>query len=502
MKTKKRIKNNYTLFILIAFIIIAVGVTSFVLFKSPHLGIADQGDFDRVMSSSGLSLLDSDKANPDFKRFYDYTVTDYKISNFFKTILGPIIGSSIGILILFISFICKLFNQDIFRTQYLAIAYSFIYIFSLTMILKYLNIKSKLKLTLIGLLSLFVFFDGNYLLWFNSLYGEPMMLTSLLLFIATFLYYINYKYVVKGTDKLTSKIVYVLIASFIFLGSKMQVLTALPFVIILLGKVLWDNRLILPKRNLNTLLIIFFIVIIYPIQLNMINGNISKDTQYNSVFYGVLNGSNTPEQDLIDLGLNPDMSVEAGKHSYLNESDYVKYVPRTEITEKEFYEKIGNLKLAKFYLTHPMRLIQGMEYTADKAFLTSTALGKAPRSYSEKPVKEFNRFTTWSSFKENSFPRNLFFIIGVYLVIFLISLYEYFRNKTNYGITNKIFLLWVIMLIGAIQFPMPFVGNGQADTAKQLYLFNFIFDILLVIIISWCFSKSTKFIKFKGKNKK
>ena len=50
-------------------------------------------------------------------------------------------------------------------------------------------------------------------------------------------------------------------------------------------------------------------------------------------------------------------------------------------------------------------------------------------------------------------------------------------------------LLWGVMFMGAIQFPMPFVGNGRADTAKQLFLFNFIFDILIVVIVVTLISK-------------
>ena len=82
-------------------------------------------------------------------------------------------------------------------------------------------------------------------------------------------------------------------------------------------------------------------------------------------------------------------------------------------------------------------------------------------------------------------PKNLLLIISVYLIIFLFSLYKYLKNKYNFEIKTKILLLWTIMLIGAIQFPMPFVGNGQADTSKQLFLFNFIFDGLLIIIFSY-----------------
>ena len=62
--------------------------------------------------------------------------------------------------------------------------------------------------------------------------------------------------------------------------------------------------------------------------------------------------------------------------------------------------------------------------------------------------------------------------------------------------------MWAIMLIGAIQFPMPLVGNGHADTAKQLFLFNFIFDIMLIICVSYVFYAIVDFfLKVVNKNK-
>ncbi|MBD7913362.1 MULTISPECIES: hypothetical protein [Clostridium] len=491
MEFKKMIKDNnkYKKLFYFIFVVIAAIIITFVLFKYPQQGVADQGDFDRVMTSSGLSLLDSDKDNSDFVRFYDYTVTNYKISWNIISILLTIIGSSIGYLIFSISAICKLLGSDVFKTQYLAIAYSIIYIAGLTLLLKNLKIKSKLKLFLLSIIFLFIFLDGNYLIWFNSLYGEPMMITTCIMFIVSFLNYVNYKYGKKDDTRLVRNIVYVFIAAFLFLGSKMQVLTALPFIAVLLGKILWDNRNSIKKKTLIKLGVFFAIVVIYPVQLNKTNGNISKDTQYNSVFFGVLNGSETPEQDLIDMGLNPEMAVEAGKHSYLDSSEYEKYVPRADVTESEFYSKMSNGKLAKFYLTHPKRLIEGMEYTASKAYITSTSLGKCSREDSEESIKELNRFTVWSTFRENHLPAKLWFIIGVYLSIFAVSLCTFIKNRSNGEVRNKIILLWAIMLIGAIQFPMPFVGNGKADTAKQLFLFNFIFDIMLVTFVSWiCFS--------------
>lgn len=491
------IKINFKNSRIFLFIILSALITIRVLFINPQVGVADQGDFDRIMNISGLSLLDSDINNPNFNRFYDYIVPVYKISTI-NNILITLTGSSMGYLIAFITCICKLFDQNLFKTRYLALAYSIIYIGSFALILKYLNIKSKIKFLLLGLLILFIFFDGNYLIWFNSLYGEPMMITTLLLFIGSVLYYINYKYVLNKSDKITSKIVFILISSLIFLGSKLQVFTALPFILIFVSKIIFDNRHTIDKRNMIVLLALFCILIAYTVRINMASGNLNNDTQYNSVFYGILKNSDNPEQDLIDLGLNPEMSVEAGKHSYLPENEYVKYIPRSKITYEEFYNKIGNFKLAKFYLTHPMRLIDGMKYTASKAFYTSTSLGKYTQDYCETPIREFNRFTLWSSFKEHILPKKLWFITLVYVIVFLASLYKYNSGKSTYEIKTKILLLWTIMLIGGIQFPMPYVGNGQADTAKQLFLFNFIFDLLLVIVISYIFSIIINLIKIKS----
>lgn len=128
-----------------------------------------------------------------------------------------------------------------------------------------------------------------------------------------------------------SKILYILFSAFLFLGSKLQVITSLPIIIILICKILLDNRYNLNKISLAILYVITCLLIIYPIRINMNSNNLSKDTQYNSVFYGVLNESTTPEQDLVDLGLDPDLSAEAGKHAYLDSDEYVKYIPGSEI---------------------------------------------------------------------------------------------------------------------------------------------------------------------------
>lgn len=491
-----KIPKNYIKWITLVFIVLASLIFTWILFVNPKLGVADQGDFDRVMNATGLSLLDSDINNPNFIRFYEYIVTDYKI-NSVNNIFITISGTSMGALITLICYICKLLGQSIFKTQYLAIAYFLIYLSAFLIILKSINLKNPIKYTILILLTLFIFFDGNYLIWFNSLYGEPMMIITLLLFIASVLYYTYYKYSLKKEDKLFSKLVYIFVSALLFIGSKLQVTMCLPFIILLIAKIVWDNRKSFSRTNSFIIGILFILLLAYPIAININSGSLSKDTQYNSVFYGVLNGSDTPEQDLIDMGLNPDMAVEAGKHSYLSPDQYEKYIPRTEITEEQFYSKMSNSKLAKFYLTHPKRLLEGMQYTASKAFYTSTDLGKTYQAYNEEPVTKFSRFTTWSYIRENLLPKQLWFIIAIYLIMFIYSAIAYIKNKSNPEIRIKSLIILTLIFISGLQFPMPFVGNGHADTSKQLFLFNFIFDIFFISILMYIICKLIDYIKNK-----
>lgn len=89
MKIKKRLANHYKIWFIILAALIIIGV----LFIKPQIGIADQGDFDRIMSISGLKLLDSDVNDPNFCRFFKYIVTDYQISDLQHIIL-TIFGSA------------------------------------------------------------------------------------------------------------------------------------------------------------------------------------------------------------------------------------------------------------------------------------------------------------------------------------------------------------------------------------------------------------------------
>lgn len=512
---------------------IAAVIAIFVLFVPPKPGVADQGDFQRVMDIAGLQETESSLAEPE-SRFIHYVKAEYNMTAVNPLrVLGLVPSSSMIYPVILAKTICKMAGLIHFNTEILAAIYTALYIAAIWMCLCWIGIKREPVKLFAATAVLVVLMDGNYLVWFNSLYGEPMMIIGLLLFTAAALYAI-------GTNTPASmKIWPVFIGSLLFLGAKPQCITALPFIMMILVRIISVKKLAvfteendmhfigdpfvrkirkpcpgqvqnasscrsprtLPvvqadgaKRTLPAFIIKAALSVTllsaYTISLYLQqNETCGVDTKYNAVFYGILKNSEDPQKDLEMLGLSGDLAIEAGKHAYLPSNEYARYIPWSEITQTEFNEKISNFKLIRFYLLNPRRLINGMKYTASQSFQTGTFLGKYKKTDRYEYTYAFHRFTFWSDFRSAVFPKKLWFIVLMYLTVFLVSAFEYRSRRQDHISRQRIELLWMIMAIGIFQFPMPFIGNGEADTAKQLFLFNFTFDILVIIASIWVFSK-------------
>lgn len=460
--------------------IIAVAV----LFHSPMPGVADQGDFQRVMSVTGLEETSS---NTQESLWFKYVTTNYKMVSLNPIRLLGIIPTTSAIYPVTLSRIaCKLAGNQYFNTRVLAFVYILMYIMCIYIFTKSIKINRLSTSIFFSILSLFILMDGNYLVWFNSLYGEPMMIIGLLAFIGSVLYFSRH---IEEPGYMGFFLV--CISAFLFLGSKVQCLSALPFILLIMIRIalLQHSNYLFAKKTYKPLAGVILILIFYAggtyVQISSTCG---VDTAYNSVFYGILKNSKDPEADLNMLGLSSDMAVEAGKHAYLPKEQYEKYVPWSDLTMREFSQKISNLKLLKFYLLNPDRLLEGMKYTATQSFDTRGFLGKFERSAGEYTYT-FNRFTLWSDFRNTILPKRLIFISGFYLLIILLSIVEYIKRWRNKREALLIWLLWVIMAISLLQFPMPYIGNGEADTGKQLFLFNYTFDILFLVSAVWVFDR-------------
>lgn len=465
---------------------IALFIILFILFYPPMPGVADQGDFQRVMTASGLSAVDTKLFNSYDSHWFKYVMTEYKILPVdWGKLIGTIPSTSIVYPITAVRLFCNLFKTEYFSTKYLSFIYALVYILAFYVSVRHIKFKRMSTNIFFITAALFILVDGDYIIWFNSLYGEPMMIVGLLLLISFVLYSSEHI-----EDRSLKGLLLTFFAAFLFLGAKIQCFVILPFIIFLIIRMVFLKSKSLNFLNVFIINILIFTLIFYVKGIYIqVNTTCGVDTKYNSVFYGILKNSLNPKKDLAVLGLPSDMSIDAGKHAYLPQNNYVKYAPGSDLIKNEFNTKINNLKLFEFYLFNPKKLLVGMEYTASKSFDTSSSLGKYEKSDVREYTSTFNRFNLWSNFRNSKLPKNLFFLIPFYFITILVSIIEHIRMRSDKEICLHIELFWLIIIISLLQFPMPYIGNGEADTAKQLFLFNYCFDIIFLVAVTWIYNK-------------
>ncbi len=444
------------------------------VFIPPVHSIADQGDFERVMRPCGLDFTDRHS-------FYNFAVRYFKMAFTYenKLLYLPrllfLIPSTTFILPVTAA---KLFCfNGFFDMRILSVIMFTWYSIVCMLILHRIKIQHPAARLIFTIFFIIVFFNGVNLTFFNSLYGQSIMLTS---FATVILAAIR----LAETNSKKAVILFT-IASCMLLGSKLQCFVFTPFLAVY---VIYAGR----KKHRRALTVICTAVIAFHgIGGYIINGfTLNTATQYNSVFYGILKDSPNPAEDLIYLGIDASMAEDSGKHAFLDSSAY-KYPPNSRETEKKFYSKMSNTKLMKFYITNPKRLIKAMKETASSAFYNKVYLGTFEEKYGfEKNCSEY-RFDLWENIR-SSFPHSLNFIIPVLLIFIIIALFM-IKHRNIYGIP---FL--GIILMGAIQFPMPYIGNGAADISKQLFIFNIMFDICITVIIYILIRKSEIFFHKKS----
>lgn len=447
------------------FIIVAVFLCIYIIYIPPVRGVADQGDFERIMMPTGLNYFGGQVHS-----MYDFIHQRYDMSFVYPGHKLAYIPYLLGIIptttYIYPITIAKLLCMPIgyFDTRVLAGVMCVNYIIIVALLLRRINVKSVVSKVIIYIAVLLVFFDGIYVTMFNSLYGQSIMLVSFALFLLAAVNLIEHIENLRKRD-----LILFLVSCIFLLGSKLQCFVFLPFFIVIWLYLCKKS----PRKTFVIVLTIF--TVWYGVGNYVINGtSLNMDTQYNSVFYGILKDSPDPTADLVSLGLDTELAADAGKHSYLEPEEY-KYVPRSDILKDKFYSQMSNGKLIKFYLTHPSRLIKAMEITANHAFTNKISLGTFEESAGMDSGAFSYRFDIWENIR-GMYPKTLAFIIPMYVLFLAIGLYEGVKKRNLYG-----YLFLIILMMGAIQFPMPYLGNGNADIIKQLFLFNVVFDLGLFV---------------------
>lgn len=454
----------------------AAVVMTYVLLVKPIAGIADNGDFLRIMTSAGLDYLDPNLSYED--KYFGYFIREFQLV---PLGLGGYISTQVPLTWIATGLNKLFYSRDVFDMRFMGIVYGLLLLLAFwtaTRGQRTLPIATRVALSL---LLVFLFADIGYIGYFNSLFGEPVSLLFLLLTVALAL-------MIAARDDRNGPGIGLLVAFFIcavFLtGSKVQnapvgVLTALLGLRMLPLRTdrIWKRTV----WGLSAFLAVGSIAmyVFAPSQLKEIN-------LYQTVFYGVVKDSPTPEKDLEELGVSPELAVLAGTNFFTPDTPIPQRDPRMN---ELFYDRISHGSIGLFYLKHPVRLLQKLEVAAEHGMtIRPYYLGTYEKSEGMPRGAVSNKFGLWSEWKRTLLPNTLWFLIPFALLFAAVLAYEWWNASSRGGrLYAETFAL--VGLIAVISFLIPVIGDGEADLSKHLFLFNVCFDILFAASILWIVHK-------------
>jgi hypothetical protein len=445
--------------------------------SSPMIGMADNGDFSRIMCEVGLYH------QPTLS--YNYTYLNF-VNRYFLLgrLLYPGYITSQFFLVVAAILINKLaYSNVIFDVTILGYIYILIFGLGIYLICRGLrknNIAPWLRYLVVALM-LIMFTDVSYTGYFNSLFGEPASYVFLFLTVGLALN--------LSVDKPSRLFLWAFfVASLLLLSAKVQNITfGIVLLILSIGMFyLYEDNLARKIIRFGAILIVVFTIGVYAAEPVVLR----HASLYDSVFDGILVHDASPVTDMMQLGVDPKYSVLKGTVAYSHKID---------IDGKQFYRdffsRVSTADVVKIYCLHPRQLLTELQAAAQSAAINRPGyLGNYERSAGLPPKSLSNRWSFWSLARKRFLPKSLWFYVGYFGLYFLMVLYAVIRSN-NKQARLLLELCGALGLMAALQF-FAVLGEGENELIKHLFLFDALFDMTLLITIAWLANKMIVFVSY------
>ncbi len=436
------------------------------LFTSPVAGMADNGDFYRIMVGNGLYKLDRYENDQYFSFFRkDYGLYQYynEFGSGFQSAQTPLIRLAIMLNKLFTG------QDNIFDIRFQAAILSLYCVAAVYLLTKYATLRAKgYWAYLIALLAVFIFADAGYLVYFNSFYAEGLAYVSFLAAIACALL------LSAGWGKKSWLLIFFTLSSLILTCSKQQfaplgVLLGVLCLFLKTSKKTSSRKISRKwlKRGCAAVLaaagVLMYVLI--PQEFVEINA-------YHAMTRGVLMTSENPEKALEDFDINP-------QYALLDQTIYYDRNPVIDVQnpmlKEDFYGKYGFVSIAKYYALHPGQLIAMLNEAAKSLHsIRPESIGNYEKSAGKAPGAQTGFFSLYSAMKKAWVPKTVGFILLFFAGVLAVS----FKDR------QRMMILAFVLTMGLSQIAVSIIGAGDADLAKHMFLYNVAFDVSTFVLIS------------------
>jgi hypothetical protein len=426
------------------------------LFVPTMVGLADDGDFRRVMRWGGIEHTATDPA----LRYWSWIERTFVVDPL-QAVIGVGFPSSEGLVVKTVALAELPWLGKRFDLRGLTILHIGLLLFGLALLLRSWTGRSRFFPLLLTAAFTLVFCDIAYALYLQSFYSEAASLIFLITTVGAGLH------LVEGQLERRRLLIFFAAAA-LFLVAKPQ---NIPFVILLapfcafLAKLAEPRERVAIRGGAAALVVVaaagFFATPHYALDPN----------KYNGVFMGVLKDSPNPAGDLDELGLDPRLASLAGTEYWSSQSDEV----HGQWFREAFFNRVSHAKIGWFYARHPARLLLRLRAAAKVSGNLQLDLGNFEHSSGKPARAKVQRLNAWSRAKASGGPRSLLALACGWLLL-LAGVLVATRERIQ-----RLFLLmlWAMLPMALV---LPVVGEGEADLAKHMFGFSALADLLIVLV--------------------
>ncbi|MEK3884039.1 hypothetical protein [Paenibacillus sp. PL2-23] len=445
-------------------------IASAALFVKPFIGMADNGDFYRILYGNGLYFSAPDYAG----QYFGYFVKGFGILQHYNEHAAAILSSQSLFIRLAVWLNTLLYSPSTFDIRFQGALYLALYMGAVYLLVESVTWQMpRARGNMIALLAVLQFGDTGYTAYFHSFYGESVVLIMSVFMAASGLLLHRRRY----ND-------YALLA--LFVASALLLTTAkqqnapvgVIAAVVGIALLLLSRTKVFRITALTSLLLLLAAGIgVYAlIPQEFVNIN-----QYHAMTRGPLMTSGNPEEALAFFGIDEQYAILAGGLYY---ERYPTIDVNSPLLEQGFYSQYGFFSILRYYLAHPPEALDMLRLAARHAFtIRPEAMGNFELSEGRAFREHTHFFTLYSWFKSRALPNTFGFIViwaivvlGLYTPSFLTAV----RAK-DYRSALKLPILLMLMLIGLSSMAVSVIGAGDADLAKHEFLFTVSFDLVLFV---------------------
>lgn len=451
-------------------LLLAAAIGAFLLFVPPAVGLADQGDFARVMHAVGLRYPASVLAAP--KPYFCFANMSYRIA----PLEVPSYPTSEFVFVSIARIARRLAGRaTVFDMRLLGLVHLLALLVAVCLLLHCARNLHPMTQCAFAVLVLLAGCDIGYLAYFNSFYSEPATYLFGLMFVASVLLLVDH----PSPSRVHLGSVFVTLV--LFAGAKPQ---NLPVLLVVIPFLAFSLRRITPHAvgwkftwALGALLICAGIA--GAGVLVTLNYGVRMTNLYNSIFLQVLPYSPSPASDLAALGLDPKMGSFSGQSAFAAQA--------VMDDPSSFPQQASYLRLLRFYLSRPSRLYELTSRGVGAALSNRVSmLGNYERSVGRPCAALSPAFGVWDEARK--LLRSLW-LVAAFMLVNMAAPFWFSLRVSNPRISVLLQFQAAMALAAVLVFYTAILGDGN-EFQKHLFVFNFLFDGCLVADLLWLIERA------------